>query len=104
MDQYPLTLAEMAEFDFEPATTLDEMGEIEAAAQAFATNRRVVLAILDRSKAQLVNGYKANPDALPTTMEMVDEFLKHAKDLVEMAETAQARLMVVAATVGGDDE
>ncbi len=89
--------------DFTPLLTKEQMATVEKTAHDFGINRRVALATLTRSRAQLMAGGGASPENVGKTLlamiDSVENFRDHLKDLQEVAETAWARLMVAAETL-----
>ncbi|CAM5185460.1 hypothetical protein CDEN61S_04146 [Castellaniella denitrificans] len=98
-----LNLPLSADMDFGAALTEEEVTAIEAAAESFGVNRRIAITVLARSKAQLMAGFVADPDAGEDLIDSVIELQRHAKNLADISETALARLTIVALAVGGGD-
>ena len=81
--------------DFDALLTKEQMATLEDKLKGFGVNRRIVLAVLTRSRAQLIEGGgtpESSAKGLLTTIKSVESFQNHLKDLEEMAATAWARL------------
>lgn len=86
--------------DFE-AITEDNFQKIESAIKSYDITRRVAITILMRSRAELVEVFKDNPDIFFELWEDIKGYLEKLKDMKEMAETAQARLLSVGLALSG---
>lgn len=88
---------EAVNLDFNALLTKAQEETVEKKATDLAVNRRIALAVLTRSRAQLIEGDGGSPeDVGETLLDMVgavEAFRDHAKDLQEIAEAAWARLM-----------
>lgn len=98
----------MAAMNFDAAFDEATRDEMEAAATCGnrGITRRVGLAIMTRSKTQLVEGFGKDDksrELLATTFEQIDGYIEHLKAVVETMETARARLICVAGTIDKND-
>lgn len=95
----PNDLAEPGKVTFDSVLTDQQVEEFEAAQTKRGVQRRVTLITLTRTKKQLVDGFcsDADHDVLLETIGHVSDYEKHCKALAELAATAVARLMAVAA-------
>jgi hypothetical protein len=90
-----LSEEEIAELcDFKPVISDNEMEQIEKNAQQFGVNRRITLAILARDADNLSNTSIEAPDVFGAMRESVEAFRDHARNLLEMAETACLRVAI----------
>ena len=92
-------LAELGRITFDSLLTNEQVEKIEAAQAQWGPIRRCALITLARTRQQLVDGFGSGdgPDALLEMIGHVSDYEKHCKELAEMAATAAARLMAVAA-------
>lgn len=92
-------LQRLAEFDFDAMLTDEQMMEIEAQQElTWGMKRRMTLAVLSRSKAQLLEGFGGVDDA-EILLEMIDhaaDYRDYLKACVEDANAAFLRLVSVA--------
>lgn len=81
---------------FDALLTDTERGELEQLAQRYGLNRRIVLATLARSSAQMVEGFHGNnarsDGALIECQTAIADYRKHLVNCMEQAECAQARV------------
>lgn len=96
-------LAALGQHDFEAGLTDLEVEEFEAAErETFGVTRRAAVAVLARSKQQLVIGFgdgDKGADALLAAIERVREWRSRLVASIAVADTATARLLIVAAEV-----
>lgn len=89
--------------DFDALLTKEQMALLEARGRGFGVNRRIVLAVLTRSRAQLIEGDGDTPESVAEVLmkmaDTVQDFQDHLKDLEEMAATAWARLIASVQTM-----
>ncbi|HEX7021338.1 MAG TPA: hypothetical protein VF171_00675 [Trueperaceae bacterium] len=86
--------------DFGPALEQGQVGEMERHAQlkAHGINRRIALALLTRSKAQLAESLDSDPEAFVTFAEQrenLEGYISHLRAVLEFMECAAARLDMV---------
>lgn len=94
------------ETDFGPVFTAEQIDTIDADCnEKWGQKRRMTLAVMSRSKAQLVEGFGVDkgPDVLLDLLEDVMDFRNHMKDCLEMADSACARLLMVSEIVIGNE-
>lgn len=89
--------------DFDALLTKEQMTTLENKLKGFGVNRRIVLAVLTRSRAQLIEGGGGTPESVAEVLmkmaSSVQDFQDHLKDLEEMAATAWARLIASVQTM-----
>ncbi len=92
-------LAELGRVTFDSVLTDEQVEEFEKAQQEWGPKRRCALITLARTRQQLVDGFGSGdgPDVLLEMIGHVSDYEKHCKALAELAATAVARLMAVAA-------
>lgn len=92
-------LAELGRVTFDSVLTDEQVEEFEKAQTEWGPKRRCALITLARTRQQLVDGFGSGegPDVLLEMIGHVSDYEKHCKALAEMAATAVARLMAVAA-------
>lgn len=92
-------LAELGCITFDSVFTDEQVEAFEKAQAEWGPKRRCALITLARTRQQLVDGFGSGeePDALLEMIGHVSDYEKHCKALAEMAATAVARLMAVAA-------
>ena len=92
-------LAELGKITFDSVLTDQQVEEFEAAQTEWGPKRRCALITLARTRQQLVDGFGSGdgPDVLLEMIGHVSDYEKHCKALAELAATAVARLMAVAA-------
>lgn len=95
----PDDLAELGKVTFDSVLTDQQVEEFESAQTEWGPKRRCALITLARTRQQLVDGFGSGegPDVLLEMIGHVSDYEKHCKALAEMAATAVARLMAVAA-------
>ncbi len=95
----PNDLAELSKITFDSVLTDEDVEKFEAQQPEWGPKRRVALITLARTRQQLVDGFGSGegPDVLLEMIGHVSDYEKHCKALAEMAATAVARLMAVAA-------
>lgn len=85
--------------DFAPLFTDADVGKWDAMAMQFGANRRIALSVLRLSKQQCMTGHSGNlsleeaGNALMGMEKAVADYKGHLKEMLEVAETAQARLI-----------
>lgn len=84
-----------SELDFEAAMTKEDLHEGELNNEGVEQYRRITLALLTRSRIELVEGFKNNPDLLIDTIDIVSSYIDYTKTLLSLAESAHARLCSV---------
>lgn len=92
-------LAELGRITFDSVLTDEQVEEFEKAQTEWGPKRRCALITLARTRQQLVDGFGSGdgPDVLLEMIGHVSDYEKHCKALAELAATAVARLMAVAA-------
>ena len=95
----PDDIAEIGKITFDSVLTDKQVQELEASQTKWGPTRRCALITLARTRQQLVDGFGSGEgqDALLEIIGHVSDYEKHCKALAEMAATAVARLMAVAA-------
>ncbi len=92
-------LAALANTDFEPLMSQGRVFAIEAAYEkTWGVKRRLVLSVLARSRAQLLQGFARPDDDANDLLELIDhidEYRVHLKAALELAESANARILCV---------
>ena len=95
-------LASIGLHNFDPVLTTEQLEAFEhEQSTIWRPKRRLALIALTRSKDQLVKGC-AEGSGIDTLFEMVEhinEWSEHLKVLLEMSETATARLLVTASAI-----
>lgn len=94
----PAAAEEVAALEFGAAITDAQREAIEETAHGFGISRRIALAVLSRSKAQLVGPAKENDafgEASVHMLEAANEYVDHLKAMLDLAQTAQARMQIV---------
>lgn len=94
----------MAAQDFSQLLTDDEMQKLEDVAQSYGISRRMASALLSRSKAFLMDNSKDDPsgsvELYLDMAERMQDYKEHLKNQLEQAEVAEARALVMAASLG----
>lgn len=92
-------LSALGRVTFDAVLTDEQVEEFEAAQTEWGQNRRCTLAILARTRQQLVDGFGTGdgPDGLLEMIGHIRDYEMHCKALAEMADAAVARLIAVAA-------
>lgn len=92
-------LAELGKLTFDSVLTDQQVEAFDAAQTEWVQSRRCALITLARTRQQLVDGFGSGdgPDVLLEMIGHVSDYEKHCKALAELAATAVARLMAVAA-------
>lgn len=95
---------EVGHLDFDAALTIDQVGEMERAYRADRNGitRRVALAILTRSRGQLVAGLIGDDgacEAFTNELESLHGYIEQLDAIRETMDTARARLIVALQSV-----
>ncbi len=98
-----VTREQIAAMDFPALLTKDEIEELDATNRSWGPTSRVLLAVLTRSRAQLLKPFDEDPDsAADTFIAIRDQCVDYRRQLqimMEQADVAQARLEAVMHTV-----
>lgn len=97
-----VTPEEMAAQEFGRLLSDGDVDELEKAARSFGVNRRIGYAILSRSKAELLERAADPAEAVDVYLgmaEAITDYKEHLGNLLEQAEIAQVRALVMAATM-----
>lgn len=91
---------DVGHFDFDAALTKDQVGEMERVYRSdqHGVTRRLALALLTRSKRQIVSSLTGNDDACEASLnelENLHSYIEHLDAIRETMATARARLIVV---------
>ena len=95
-------VAEMGKTDFLAVMTQKEIEEYENTQnESWGVKRRLAFITMARSKTQLVEGFghDGGPDSLLNLIDEISDWSTHMKGHIEMAESACARLMIVASAL-----
>ncbi len=101
------TQAELASFDFTALITPKQADELESIAQErWGVDRRVALAILTRSKAELVAGITTDEaaDAMLGTLDNLRDLGQQLKNQAEYVRHAEVRLLCALSAYGQASE
>lgn len=104
MDKLDTDLIEAAKMDFDAMITDEQMQKMEENAVSWGNDRRASLAVLARSKQQLVDGFKDNPDLIMELTEGIIKYRDFTKSVLEAAESAIARLIIVSSALVREEE
>jgi len=82
-----------SKFSFDALFTMDQVQERERA-DDFGVNRRIMLATLTRSSAQLIDGFRGDDGAGASSMlKAIGGYKDYLKALLEMTECAENRIL-----------
>lgn len=93
------TAEDFAAVTFDAAFDNDKMRELEAHAKETGVTRRLMLATLTRSKADLVSN---GPDAVESYVSLAEDFagyVEHLQVVIELTEAARLRLLSACTTI-----
>lgn len=96
-------LAQIAITDFDPALTPKQVEDYEAdQSHVWGIKRRIALACLTKSKAELVSNVTQLDNGTDVLFELIDHakaWMDHLQAMAELAGMAHARLCVTCATI-----
>jgi hypothetical protein len=86
--------------DFDPVFTHQQVRDAEAVYEEnWGESRRIMMTVLARSSAQLLEGFGESPDVMLDVVDRINGFRDHMKASLEMADLAVTRLLAVAGAV-----
>jgi len=91
------------DLNFVAAMTNEDLCEGERNNKCREQERRITLAVLTQSKTEMVDGFKSNFELLEETIKLVQDYEEYLKTLLELAGTAEARLLSVGMALCGCD-
>lgn len=98
----PATPEYLATKDFAALLSDDKVQELEGVAKCFGINRRMIYAVLARSKAQLLERVDNIEESVGAYFEMIKatkNYRQHLSHLVEQADAAEVRVLCVLGTL-----
>ncbi len=89
---------------FEPAFTEKQVCDVEASYDTnWGERRRLTMIALARSKLQLTEGFRPNPDSLFDMIDEITSYRDHLVDALELTNSAIARLLIVGETLAKEE-
>ena len=92
-------LTELAQMNFDAALTQERVSEMEKVAQEWGVERRMMLITLARSRDQLLESFRNDPDSIMDIHDRLHSYEKHLSAALDMVKAAQRRALAVAATI-----
>ena len=89
---------------FQPALSGQQWREIDASADAYGIDRRLALLVLTKTSEELLASFRKDVrehelGSFQVAGESIEAYIRHLQGMLEIAECAQARLVLVAGII-----
>jgi len=96
------TMKEIADMDFGIVIPREKIASMEEAAQSYGVDRRLALAILSTSRADILSRDDGSPlDFWVDQCEQMSAYISHLDSQLEFAKMARIRMLSIAAAMEG---
>lgn len=92
-------LIELAQIEFSAEIADKQVVEMDKQAEEWGVERRIMLITLSRSRDQLLQGFRNDPDSIMDIHDRLHSYEKHLSAALDMVKAAQLRALAVAAAI-----